>query len=128
MQAEGLPLRFYQSAPLPAQMIFNLKQGFGNGIPWTLPGANPVNYDIEGYPNTLQVLESTRCIGRGGTSGPNYFRSRRTMDLYIEGFQKVWENLPEIATFAEQMDYAVPWSNIAPTSSGKWTAYIHNQN
>ena len=123
MAAEGLPLRFYQNLPVPGQMIFRLKEGFGQGIPWTLPGARDVNYDIEDYPITLDALETTRCIGKSGSSGPNYFRNRKIMDLYIEGFYKVWENLDEVYEHARAIDYNVPWSSIAPSTRGVWTVF-----
>ena len=121
MQAEGLPLRFYQNIPVPGQVLFQIKEGFGNGIPWTLPNARNIRYDLEEYPTALDVIENTRCIGKSGSSGPNYFLNRHTMQLYLEGFRKVWENLPAIADFARNMDYEVPWSNIAPSTRGVWT-------
>ena len=121
MAAEGLPLRFYQTIPVPGQTVFQLKEGFGRGLPWTLPGAREVNYDIEDYPVALQVLETTRCIGASGTSGPNYFLNRRTMDLYLEGFRKLWENLGDLARYAQKLDYRVPWSITAPSTRGNWT-------
>jgi dTDP-4-amino-4,6-dideoxygalactose transaminase len=120
MQAEGLPLRFYQNTPVPGQAMFQLREGFGGGIPWKLPGANDVRYDLEAYPVTLDVLESTRCIGRAGTSGPNYFSRAATMDLYLEGFRKLWENLPALAQHGRQLDYQPPWSNPAPSTRGVW--------
>ena len=122
MAAEGLPFRYYQSIPVPGQAVFQLKEGFGNGVPWTLPDAREINYDIEEYPTTLEVIETTRCIGRGGSSGPNYFRSRKAMDLYLEGFHKVWKNLPELVSYATSMDYHPPWGEIgAPSTRGNWT-------
>jgi dTDP-4-amino-4,6-dideoxygalactose transaminase len=121
MQAEGLPLRFYQYLPVPGQMVFRLKQGFGDGIPWTLPEARSVSYDIEEYPITLDVLENTRCIGKSGTSGPNYFRNRSTMEAYASGFNKVWDHLDDIVGYAQNKDYQPPWSNIALSTRGEWT-------
>jgi perosamine synthetase len=121
MAAEGLPLRFYQNTPVPGQTMFRLKEGFGNGVPWSLPGARPINYDIEEFPVTLEVLEGTRCIGRSGSSGPNYFGSRQTMDLYLEGFRKLWEHLPEIEAHGQQLDYQAPWASPAPSTRGAWT-------
>jgi dTDP-4-amino-4,6-dideoxygalactose transaminase len=120
MQAEGLPLRYYQFLPVPGQSVFRHKQGFGYGIPWSLPRARQVNYDIEAYPVTLDVLESTRCIGKSGTSGPNYFRNRSTMDAYIQGFEKVWDNLDIVVDYAHKLDYQSPWSNIALSTRGDW--------
>lgn len=121
MAAEGLPLRFYQNIPIPGQVLFQLKEGFGDGIPWTLPGTREINYSIEDFPTTLEVLETTRCIGRSGTSGPNYFLNRHTMELYIQGFHKLWENLPLLEKSAREIDYQVPWSNFAPSTRGVWT-------
>jgi dTDP-4-amino-4,6-dideoxygalactose transaminase len=121
MAAEGLPLRFYQNIPIPGQVLFQLKQGFGDGIPWTLPGTREINYSIEDYPTTLEVLETTRCIGRSGTSGPNYLLNRRTMELYVQGFHKLWENLPALEKSAKELEYQVPWSSFAPSTRGVWT-------
>jgi perosamine synthetase len=121
MAAEGLPLRFYQNTPVPGQTMFRLKEGFGDGVPWSLPGARPIDYDIEDFPVTLEVLETTRCIGRSGSSGPNYFGSRQTVDLYLEGFRKLWEHLPEIEAYGRQLDYQPPWAAPAPSTRGVWT-------
>lgn len=121
ISAEGLPLRFYQMSPVPGQMVFRLKEGFGGGIPWTLPGARPQEYDIGEFPATLDVLEHTRCLGNSGTSGPNYFRNQQTMQLYINGFQKVWENLNDLAQYAQKIDYQPPWASIALSTRGQWT-------
>jgi hypothetical protein len=120
MQAEGLPLRYYQFLPVPGQSVFRHKQGFGDGIPWSLPRARQVDYDIEAYPVTLDVLESTRCIGRSGTSGPNYFRNRTTMEVYIQAFEKVWDNLDPVIDYAQDLDYQPPWSQIALSTRGDW--------
>jgi perosamine synthetase len=121
MAAEGLPLRFYQNAPVPGQTIFRSKEGFGHGIPWSLPGVREINYNIEDYPVTLDALDTTRCIGLSGTSGPNYFRNKHTMDLYLEGFRKIWENLPLIAEYSQKIDYQPPWTFAAPSTRGIWT-------
>lgn len=120
MEAEGLPLRFYQNTPVPGQAMFQLREGFGGGIPWTLPGAIDRRYDIEAYPVTLDVLETTRCIGRAGSSGPNYFGRAETIDLYLEGFRKLWDNLAELERQARRLDYRPPWSNPAPSTRGEW--------
>lgn len=120
MGAEGLPLRLYQNTPVPGQSMFRLREGFGNGVPWSLPGTNPRTYDIEEFPATLDVLESTRCLGRSGSSGPNYFGSRETIDLYLDGFQKLWENLYALRDRALAIDYLPPWATPAPSTRGEW--------
>ena len=120
MAVEGLPLRFYQNTPVPGQAMFQLREGFGGGIPWKLPGVQDRRYDIEEYPVTLEVLEATRCIGRAGSSGPNYFGRPETIDLYLEGFRKLWDDLPALERYARQVDYSPPWSNPAPSTRGEW--------
>jgi perosamine synthetase len=120
MAAEGMPLRLYQNAPIPGQAMFRLKEGFGDGIPWSLPGANPITYDVEDYPVTLDVLETSRCIGKNGSAGPWYFRNRTTMDLYLEAFNKVWDNLDELASYAQGQEYTPPWTTLAPSTRGDW--------
>ena len=100
--------------------MFRLKEGFGDGVPWSLPGTNPITYDVEDYPVTLDVLETTRCIGKNGSAGPWYFRNRKTMDLYLEAFNKVWGNLGELASYAEKLDYTPPWTTLAPSTRGDW--------
>jgi hypothetical protein len=100
--------------------MFQLREGFGGGVPWTLPGANARRYDLEEYPVTLEVLEATRCIGRSGSSGPNYFGRQATIDLYLEGFRKLWEHLPDLAHHASRLEYQPPWSNPAPSTRGEW--------
>jgi dTDP-4-amino-4,6-dideoxygalactose transaminase len=122
MAAEGLPFRHYQNVPVPGQAIFQLKQGFGKGLPWTLPGARDVSYDIEAFPVALEVIENTRCIGKAGSSGPNYFGSRTALEYYLEGFRKLWDELPAIAEYAESMDYQAPWQGVqVPSTRGEWT-------
>jgi perosamine synthetase len=120
MAAEGLPLRFYQNTPVPGQAMYQRREGFGGGIPWTLPGVRDRRYDIEEYPVTLDVLEATRCIGRSGSSGPNYFGCPATIDLYLEGFRKLWDDLPALERYAQQVEYRPPWSNPAPSTRGEW--------
>jgi perosamine synthetase len=120
MAAEGLPLRFYQNTPVPGQAMFQSREGFGGGIPWKLPGARDLPYDIEAFPATLDVLEATRCIGRAGSSGPNYFGRQETIDLYLEGFRKLWDNLPALEDYARKAGYHPPWSNPAPSTRGEW--------
>lgn len=122
MAAEGLPFRHYQNIPVPGQAIFQLKQGFGKGLPWTLPGTRDVSYDIEGFPVTLDVIEATRCVGKAGSSGPNYFGSRPSLEYYVKWFQKVWEHLADVAGYAEKLDYRAPWEGIqVPSTRGEWT-------
>jgi len=127
MAAEGLLLRLYQNAPIPGQAMFRTKEGFGDGVPWSLPGTNEIEYDFESYPVTLEVLETTRCIGKNGSAGPFYFRNRKTMEFYLEGFRKLWDNLDELAGYASSLDYEPPWTILAPSTRGNWVVFTPTQ-
>ncbi|MGO9957991.1 MAG: DegT/DnrJ/EryC1/StrS family aminotransferase, partial [Solirubrobacteraceae bacterium] len=62
--AEGVPLTHYQIIPLPGQPVFQSQDAYGNGYPWSLPGANPQRYDLADYPVTCAVIEDSLCLRR----------------------------------------------------------------
>jgi perosamine synthetase len=106
--AEGVPLTHYQIIPLPGQPVFQEQNAFGNGLPWSLPGANPQRYDLADYPVTCDVIEDSLCLRRmhlNPDAGP-------ALDEYATAFERVWENLPHIARYARAMPYQPPWAPV----------------
>ena len=82
--AEGMSVGPWQQTPVPAQSVFQQKQGYGHGCPWTCCYKGNVEYRSEDYPKTWQFLNSHARVG--GMHPPN------DMDLierYAEGFRKV---------------------------------------
>ncbi len=120
MAAEGTPLRLYQTTPLPGQEVFQRREGFGHGIPWSLPQADPQatarGYAVEDFPSTLRVLEGTAIVGQGSGSHTFYYRDR--VDLYRTAFLKVFENLDAVVQHAKSLvaDYQPPWHGPARLS------------
>jgi len=120
MAAEGVPLRLYQTTPLPGQVLFQRREGFGYGIPWSLPQADPRatarGYAIEDFPSTLRVLESTAIVGQGSGSHTFYYRDR--VELYLRAFLKVFENLDAVIQHAGTIasEYQPPWKGPATLS------------
>jgi len=91
LQAEGVPIGQWVTSSLPAQALYQLKEGYGRGCPWTCPHGREVPYLAEDYPETERVLADSCIIG--GVHPPN---TPATMDLFADAFEKVWANLDRL--------------------------------
>lgn len=107
--AEGVTLGEYQNTPVPGQELFQRREGYGRGCPWTCPHARPRTYDIHDYPVTLSVIESTLCMML--LYAPQHMAS--VLDPYLEAFKKVWANLDYVARYARAASYRPPWARAA---------------
>ena len=106
--AEGVPLIEYQNRPLPAQTIFQERDGYGSGCPWSCGQASrDVVYDMHEYPQTLEVIRGSLLVGRRLCMAS--FLEPRNVDLYIEAFRKVFDHPEAIAAYAEGLEYHEPW-------------------
>jgi dTDP-4-amino-4,6-dideoxygalactose transaminase len=109
LRAEGVPISQYQLTPLPGQYPFQTREGYGRGLPWTLPGVAPQRYAIEDYPNTLAVIEDSLTLQRrhlNPESGP-------LLQSYADAFEKIWQDLERIGRMAQSTAYEAPWEAIA---------------
>lgn len=105
LRAEGVPATMYQHAPLPAQGVFQTREGFGRGFPWRLASDREYHYRADDHPTTLAVLDDSLTIQRthlNPSSGP-------LLDRYAEAFHKVWRHLDVAAKMARSMPYEPPW-------------------
>jgi dTDP-4-amino-4,6-dideoxygalactose transaminase len=109
LRAEGIFVRLSQHTPVPGQSLFQVKRGYGKGCPWTCPYGRDVSYRIEDYPVTLDVLSRSLALDARFTY-PN--TTKRAMDMLIDGFRKVFENLDEVVQYAKSIDYGEPWEGI----------------
>ncbi len=87
--AEGLEVVYWQSAPLPAQPIFQKRtehvfRGLEGGT--NLEG----NYDPRRYANTSSLLDSSVVLF--SQSCPLIAQSESTVDRYAEAFARVWHH------------------------------------
>jgi perosamine synthetase len=104
--AEGLPVGHYERMPVPTELIFQNRRGYGKGCPWECPHARPgIQYRTHDYPRTLQVIESTLMVGH--VASPTY--DRQIMDRYADIFHKVFANRDELVDYARSLDYVPPW-------------------
>jgi dTDP-4-amino-4,6-dideoxygalactose transaminase len=111
VNAEGLPVGYYERMPVPSELIFQNKRGYGKGCPWECPHARPgIHYNTYDYPNTLRVIDSTLMVGN--IASPTY--DRRIMDRYADIFHKVFENIDDVVNHARSLEYVAPWDEGGP--------------
>jgi len=94
LQAEGVPAVLWQTFPLPANPLFQKKEGFGKGFPWSFPGARSINYDPSEYPETIKLLNSSIVIG--SERYPIFAQTAVTVEMWGEAIRKVFRNLDEV--------------------------------
>jgi len=104
LRAQGLEAVLWQTAPVPAQGLFQERVGYGVqpgqavGVPWSL-GA-PVRYDLAQYPVTTQVLDSSLCLF--SQSCPIAPQPPELVDAYAAVFAAVWGQLDRVLAKAER--------------------------
>lgn len=89
---EGAEAVLWQTQPVPGQTLFREKVGYGNGVPWSL--GSPVNYDLNQFPETIRLLDSSICLF--SHSFPIAAQSLALCEAYANAFEKVWTRLPEV--------------------------------
>ena len=89
MRAEGVNLRAWQTRPVPAQSLFQFRDGYGRGCPWSCPYAREgIYYDPEEYPVAVDVCRRRVVLGHSTDSfGPP--NGPELMEKYAEAFHKV---------------------------------------
>jgi dTDP-4-amino-4,6-dideoxygalactose transaminase len=108
MEAEGVPLIEYQNRPIPGQVLFTERRGYGKGCPWTCGHAGrDIVYAMDEYPQTLDVIRGSLLVGHRLCMAS--FMERRNVELYLEAFQKVFSHLGEVAEHAGTLAYREPW-------------------
>ncbi len=106
--AEGVPLIEYQNQPLPGQLLFQRREGYGRGCPWTCGHTDrEVNYRPEEHPQTLDVIRGSLLVGRRLCMAS--LMREENVRLVIAAFEKVLGNLDELQRYATTLDYQDPW-------------------
>ena len=95
LKAEGVDVVLWQTVPIPGQTVFQLREGYGKGCPWSCSfyGKDMV-YDVDDYPETNRLLRESFVIC--SEKYPTYAQNLELMKYYIEGFHKVFDNLDEV--------------------------------
>ncbi len=90
---EGMSCSVWQRFILPEMTVFQAKNAYGHGYPWSIPGADEgVDYDPQKFPEALRY---SRCH----MSLVQTLRAPNGLDIaakVVEGVRKVYENLDKI--------------------------------
>lgn len=92
LQAEGLPALVWQRFILPKMTVFQAKNAYGHGAPWSSPHAQPVDYSLEQYPVAQAHSDSHACL----VYPLRYPNTMANMELIAEAIHKVMDNVAEI--------------------------------
>ena len=89
LNEEGVPVRPWASRPVPAQSLFQFKDGYGKGCPWSCPYADhDITYDVQEYPVAVEVTKRRLVLGHSSDAfGPP--NGLELMERYAEAFYKV---------------------------------------
>jgi dTDP-4-amino-4,6-dideoxygalactose transaminase len=91
---------------LPAHTVFQVKNAFGKGYPWSISDAGrAVSYDLSQYPVAQRCSESCLWVGVNTHRPPN---GSRQVDAVIAAIRKVFENLDQVPIPAPKAPAAAP--------------------
>lgn len=108
LRAEGVYVKLSQRTPIPGQALFQIKRGFGKGYPWKI--GRDLSYSIEDYPVTLDVLDRSLALD---VRYMNPLTDSAVMDVVLDAFRKVWDNLDQVEKYARSVDYQPIWKTIS---------------
>lgn len=90
--AEGAPVGVWQNYILPAMTVFQAKNAYGRGCPWSCPYTKPVKYDLKNYP----VAQRHTDTHFGMTTPLRAPNGPRAVKAVARAFHKVFENLDQL--------------------------------
>ena len=94
LQAEGVPCAVWQRFILPEMTVFQAKNAYGGGFPWSIPGAGEgVDYDPARFPVARRHCETYIALVQA-LRAPN---GRDVVEKIAEAIRKVFGRLDEIA-------------------------------
>ena len=95
LRAEGADVTIWQRKPLVSNPLFQEKDGYGRGCPWSCPFYNKdIVYREEDYPATIELLDNSIIVGT--EQYPLFPQKKELMEQYVKAFRKVFNNLDEV--------------------------------
>jgi len=92
LNEEGVPVGVWQSFILPAMTVFQAKNAYGRGCPWSCPGAEDVDYD----PTRFPIAQRHTDTHFGMTTPLRAPNGPEAAKAIAAGIRKVFENLDRI--------------------------------
>lgn len=100
LAAEGVDAVTWLLAPLPAHPIFQRRDGYGGGYPWTVAHAD-YRYRVEDYPETQRLVDNSLVIC--SELHPIYCQPARLVEQYADAIAKVFSQRPALLAAAETL-------------------------
>ena len=92
LRAEGADVAVWQTTPLTANPLFQEKEGYGKGCPFSCPFyGKEILYRTEDYPETIKLLDSSIVVG--SEEYPLFPQKLELMEYYVEAFKEVFAAL-----------------------------------
>ena len=98
--AEGVDAVTWLQAPLPAHPIFQRREGYGRGYPWSIAHAD-YQYDVAEYPETTRLVDNSLVIC--SELYPIYCQPTQLIDQYAEAILRVFSQRDALLRAAESM-------------------------
>lgn len=98
--AEGVDAVTWLQAPLPAHPIFQRREGYGGGYPWTIAHAG-YRYRVEEYPETQRLVDNSLVIC--SELHPIYCQPARLVEQYADAIAKVFSQRAALLAAAEKV-------------------------
>ncbi len=92
LQAEGVPVGVWQSFILPSMTVFQAKNAYGKGCPWTCHLTRPVTYDPKQYPSAQRHTDTHF----GMTTPLRAPNGKKVVKAVAQAFQKVFTQLDRL--------------------------------
>jgi dTDP-4-amino-4,6-dideoxygalactose transaminase len=92
LRAEGLDTGIWQTFVLPAMTVFQAKDAYGHGCPWSCPHSQPADYSLEQFPMAAKHLD-THTGMTYPLRAPN---DTKVAKLVARAIRKVMDNLDQL--------------------------------
>jgi len=92
LKAEGLETAVWQSFILPKMTVFQAKNAYGYGTPWSSPHARAVDYSVEQYPVAQKHSDTHACL----VFSQRYPNPTGTVELVAAAIWKVMDDIEQL--------------------------------
>lgn len=92
LKAEGLETAVWQTFILPKMTVFQAKNAYGYGAPWSSPHAQPVDYSLDQYPVAQRHCDTHTCL----VYPLRYPNPPATVELIVAAIWKVMEQVDSV--------------------------------
>jgi perosamine synthetase len=100
LEAEGVDVAVWLEAPLPAHPIFQVRDGYGRGYPWTIAHAD-YRYRVEDYPQAQALVDNSLVVC--SELHPIYCQGAELMSQYANAIAKVFGDRDGLLAAGERL-------------------------